>query len=160
MPVSSTLIGRSNRTTGNPRSDKIIKRVLALALVVTGLTSGILATPTADAAAGTPDGYTIYDNGSHWWHTGTIMWNDYADDDHSRDLDDIWVHDVAGDGKTVTLWVRWPDGSEEDYPLRDGQTRKIYLWNPRKGEKVFFKACNPNPGAGVSVCWGWKYFRE
>lgn len=87
-----------------------LKRTAAVALaVIVGAVVLAVGSPAAadeitvvpsdefTAAAGTPDNTTfhVYRDGAPF---ASVMWNDYADDDHGRDLDDFHICDTGADG--------------------------------------------------------------
>lgn len=77
------------------------------------------------------------------------MWNDYKDSNHSYDLDDLWLTDRRGDSRSMSLTVYRNGKPYERAHAYNGDTKKLYLWNVKKGEKVFWTACMWNDGVKV-----------
>lgn len=80
-----------------------LKRIATLAAASTALV--LLTATSASAAADTTDGTTL---GAYcgFFKYGTIGWNDYADDDHGDDIDNVVVYDQPNDGESIYVWVK------------------------------------------------------
>ena len=125
---------------------KTTKRILAGIAALASIPAVGLATATnASAAAGTRDNH-VYNIDGRWFPNGYVMWNDYKDSNHSYDLDDLWLTDRGDDGKSVSLTVYRNGKFYKHAHAYNHETKKVYLWNLKKGEKVFWTACVWNNG--------------
>lgn len=123
-----------------------IKRITAgLAAIAAVPAFGIATASSASAAGDTSD--------NHWQNGagGSVMWNDYKDSDHSVDLDNIWVDDYAGDGKSVKLSVKW-NGKWYSTHAYNNEIKKLSFGNVPNGERVYFKTCEWNEGENTHTC--------
>lgn len=116
--------------------------VLTITIALAAALVSVVGSASTAAAAGDTADNTWVDVGKGW-----VMWNDYADDDHDHDLDDLWVDDWIGDGLSVKLYVY--SGSEVIGTAHSygGDGDKVYIGNVPNGEKVLWKTCVWNNGA-------------
>lgn len=108
---------------------------------------------STQSAAGTSDGHRVY------FSAGYVEWNDYADDDHSIDYDNIWVVGKAGDGKTLQV-TAWYGGERITKSVGDASRETIsFSKNVLDENKVYWEACLLDNGA-VEACSETYYFLE
>lgn len=123
-----------------------MRRIIAGSAALAAAPMIMLGIPTAsaDERAGTPDnGTAVIEFGGHVY--GRVMWNDYEDSDHGHDLDDVWVKDRSGDGRSLRVSAANPQaGVTKTKHAYRGETEKIYLGNVPKGKAVLFTACGWN----------------
>ncbi|HEU5129673.1 MAG TPA: hypothetical protein VFU12_16970 [Glycomyces sp.] len=107
------------------------------------------------ASAGTPDNTTfhVYRNGAPF---ASVMWNDYADDDHGRDLDDFHICDTGADG--LAPYFQAVYGGEVYSERIDGgkgncEVQGVGNVSP-VGSHVDFRVCVMN-GQNVIGCAPW-----
>lgn len=101
----------------------------------------------------TPDGYRVN------FAAGYVEWNDYADDDHSIDYDNIWVVGKAGDGKTFRVTATY-NGETITKSVGDGSRATIsFSTNVVDETGPTWYACVLNNGA-VESCSNYYYFEE
>lgn len=135
------------------------QRIVAAVAAMAALPAFALATaPSASAGRGdTPDNH--WTDADYWPNNrGYVMWNDYKDSDHSYDLDDLWIRDKKGDGDSIELRVYRNGKIYKTARARYGETKKVYIWNVRNGEKVFWDTC-AHVGGG-KYCTDIYYFQE
>lgn len=123
-----------------------IKRITAGAAALAVVPAlGIALAGSASAAGDTKD--------NHWQNGagGSVMWNDYKDSDHGDDVDNIWVDDYAGDGKSVKLSVKW-NGKWHSAHAYNNEIEKVSFGNVPNGERVYFRTCEWNNGEDTERC--------
>ena len=129
----------------------------ALAAVSMG---GLSSLPSASAASDTPDNHweTIgFPNFPMYWQ-GYVMWNDYDNEYHDKDLDNIWVEDDAGDGYSTELRVYWNDKTYKTHAY-NGDEARLSFGNVPNNHKVYYKICQWDDGH-LKRCTDTYSFRE
>ncbi|MFI1677356.1 hypothetical protein [Streptomyces sp. NPDC020607] len=137
---------------------KIFKKLLVVLPAVVGAVS--LTAAPASAVSGTPDGYKFslgYADATRGW----VHWNDYDDDDHSVDYDNIWVQDRGGDSYTikVTAWYKGEEITKSHQSGNGHHSTISFSRNVAKGDDVEWKGCVYKDGI-YQACTGINAFTE
>ncbi|MEU6861421.1 hypothetical protein AB0B28_21410 [Glycomyces sp. NPDC046736] len=106
-------------------------------------TGGFTAT-SETKAADTPDGKPVGVL-CDLHRYGSFNWNDYADDDHSKDIDNVTVYDQPGDGYSLKVKV---------FNKTNGRSKTVYA---KYGGRISVDVGNVKNGDYVDVeAWPWE----
>lgn len=132
---------------------------LMVAVTAAGTASGA---PASDVSASgdTSDGESVgVYCGYHRY--GSFHWNDYADDDHGDDIDNVTVYDHPGDGKELRVVVtNSTTGRVESGTANGGERLSINVGNVSNGDHVSVTAAPWNNGAPACSPFTYAVFYE